>query len=74
MTIKQIEVELLKLDTKSRARLAEKLLHSLDKLSDSENEQLWAEEALRRHQELVNGKATSRDANEVLRDVRNALK
>lgn len=74
MTIKQIEVELLKLDVKSRARLAEKLLHSLEQLSDSENEHLWAEEALRRHEELLEGTATLRPAATVLNEVRNALK
>ena len=52
MTIQQIEVELLKLDVQSRARLAEKLLLSLEELSDAENEKLWAEEASRRHDEL----------------------
>ena len=74
MTVKQIEMELLKLDVKSRALLAEKLLKSLDQLSDSENEQLWAEEALRRHQELLEGTTTSRSAEDVLHDVRNALR
>ena len=69
-----IEAELLKLDAKSRALLAEKLLHSLEELSGSENEQLWAAEALRRHEELVRGMAAARPANEVLHDVRNALK
>jgi len=74
MTIKQIEAELLKLDAKSRARLAEKLLHSLEELSEAENEQLWAAEAQRRHEELLQGTASNRPASEVLRDVRNALK
>ncbi len=48
MSIEEIEAEALKLDPKARARLAEKLLESLETLSDRENERLWAEEADRR--------------------------
>jgi hypothetical protein len=48
MSIEEIEAEALKLDPKARARLAEKLLESLETLSDQENERVWAEEADRR--------------------------
>jgi len=48
MSIEEIEAEALKLDPQARARLAEKLLESLEALSDEENERLWAEEADRR--------------------------
>ena len=74
MTIKQIEKQLLELDARSRAKLAEKLLQSLDELSEAENEQLWAEEALRRHRELAGGKAKTRPANETLQEARTRLK
>ena len=74
MTVKQIEKQLLKLDSRSRAKLAERLLHSLDELSEAENEQLWAQEALRRHHELSSGKAKARPANEVFREARARLK
>jgi len=57
MTIEELEAEALKLNPNLRARLAEKLLHSLEALSDAENERLWAEEALRRHEELETGAA-----------------
>jgi hypothetical protein len=73
MTARQIEKQLLKLDVRSRAKLAEKLLNSLDDLSDAENEQLWAEEAIRRHEELINGNAKSLPATEVFRDARARL-
>lgn len=73
MTVKQIEKELLKLDTRSRAKLAERLLHSLDELTEAENEKLWAEEAFRRHQELLSGKAKGRPSNEVFLEVRSRL-
>ena len=74
MTVREIEKQLLKLNARSRAKLAEKLLRSLDALSDAENEQLWAEEALRRHEELVRGRATTRPATEVFKNARARLK
>jgi hypothetical protein len=37
--IKELEAEALKLDPKSRARLAERLLDSLEELSEQENPQ-----------------------------------
>ena len=40
MSIEEIEAEALKLDPKARARLAERLLESLETLSDQENERL----------------------------------
>ena len=45
MSIDELETEALKLAPAARARLAEKLLESLETLSDEENAQLWAEEA-----------------------------
>jgi hypothetical protein len=65
MSIEQIEIEALKLDPNLRAKLAMKLLSSLEDLSDEENERLWAEEALRRHEELEAGLATERPAEDV---------
>ena len=38
MDLKQLETEALKLNPNARARLAEKLLQSLETLSDTENE------------------------------------
>ena len=71
MTVEQIEAELMKLDNKSRAKLAEKLLLSIEELSDDEHERLWALEAMKRHDELVEGREHGHPANEVLRNVRN---
>ena len=48
MSIDDIEAEVLKLDPQARARLAKKLLESLEALSDEENDRLWAQEADRR--------------------------
>ena len=48
MSIDELEAEALKLAPAARARLAERLLESLETLSDEENARLWAEEARRR--------------------------
>jgi hypothetical protein len=69
MSIEELETEAMKLDPKARARLAGKLLESLENLSEEENERLWAEEARRRYSDRGGG----RSADEVLRDVRDRL-
>ena len=45
------------LDVHDRAALAEKLLASLEELSEEEAESLWAEEAQRRLEEYRTGRA-----------------
>ena len=70
MTISEIEAAALNLDIDARAALAEKLLRSLQDLSAEEIDCLWVDEALRRDQELDSGKATARDVEDVLRDLR----
>jgi len=55
----------LTLSAGDRARLAERLLDSLDELSEEESERLWAEEAERRLQEYRAGRATAKDADDV---------
>ena len=47
MTIDELEAAALMLDAKGRARLAERLLESLESLSPEENAQIWADEAQR---------------------------
>jgi hypothetical protein len=47
-----------------------KLLDSLDELSEEENERLWAEEALRRDEELETGVSTERPAEDVFHDAK----
>lgn len=53
MTIEQIEREILKLPLPERARLAERLIASLDE--DPEIEAAWIAEVRRRDEELVSG-------------------
>jgi len=73
MSIDELESEAMRLDPKARARLAGKLLESLESLSDEENEQLWAEEAQRRDSDLDSDADAGRTADEVLRDARSQL-
>jgi hypothetical protein len=73
MSIDELEAAVLKLDPKSRARLAGKLLESLDTLSREENEQLWLEEARARDAELDRAPDAGRPAADVFRDARAKL-
>jgi len=70
MTTEQVENEALKLKPEARAVLAEKLLRSLENLSDEDIQRLWAKEAVRRDAELDSGTASLRDAEDVFRDAR----
>ncbi len=69
MSIDNIEVEALKLSAQARARLAEKLLESLEHLSPDENEQVWAEEAERRDAAWAEG-TRGRSASDVFAEAR----
>ena len=73
MDIAQIEAAALSLEPRSRARLAERLLRSLDTLNESETEAMWVEEAERRDTELDCGAETARPAEEVFREARARL-
>lgn len=70
MSIEDLEAEALKLDPKGRARLAERLLTSLDNLAPDENDRIWAEEAQRRADAQDAGTLSARPAVEVFRDAR----
>jgi hypothetical protein len=64
MSLEELESEALKLNPSSRARLAERLLRSLEDL---------AEEALRRHEEIDNG-GVARPGKKVFRDAHSRLR
>lgn len=74
MSIEDLEAEALRLDPKARARLAGKLLESLESLSEKENVRLWAEEAQRRDAEMDANPGSSCSATEVFREARAKLK
>ena len=65
MTTEQVENEALRLKPEARAELAEKLLRSLEDLSDEDIQRLWIEEAVRRNAEFDSGTASMRDAEDV---------
>ncbi|HKH46503.1 MAG TPA: addiction module protein [Thermoanaerobaculia bacterium] len=67
-----IEAEALQLDEKHRARLARRLLLSLEFLSEdpAEVEKAWIEEALRRHAEMESGEVEGIPGEEVFRSIR----
>jgi hypothetical protein len=74
MTIQRLEKQLMKLDVASRAKLANRLLLSLEELSEAENEALWAQEAYLRHKEATNGKPKLRSAAIVFKNAHARLK
>ncbi|MFO0698688.1 MAG: addiction module protein [Nitrospira sp.] len=74
MSITELEAEVLKLDSKSRARLAQKLLASLENLSEAENTRLWAEEAQRRAAEMETNPDSHFSVKDVFREARAKLK
>lgn len=74
MSIDEREAEALKLAPAARARLAEKLLESLETLSDKEDARLWAEEAQRRDQASEVDGRPGRAAADVFREARARLK
>ena len=73
MNTEQLEAEIMKLGLDARAKLAEKIILSLDAPSDEENLQLWVQEAERRLKDLREGKAKEVAAEDVFRRARAAI-
>jgi putative addiction module component (TIGR02574 family) len=73
MSPEELEAEALKLDSKSRARLAGKLLDSLEYLSEAENEKLWIEEAQRRNTQMDADPDSGIPADDVFREARSRV-
>lgn len=74
MTIDEFKREVLQLDRSTRASLARDLLESLDDLTETEVEQLWLEEAERRHQEIASGVVETVSMEEALSKARARLR
>lgn len=70
--IEQIEAEALELDQSDRARLAHRLLLSLEPVVEDETEveKAWIEEALRRNAEMESGEVEGIPGEEVFRSIR----
>ena len=64
----------LSLNIQDRASLAQRLLASLDELSEGEAERLWAEEAERRLSEYRAGRASAVSAEEVSKRAQRLLR
>ena len=73
MNDEQLEAEIMKLNMDARARLAGKLILSMDAPSDEENLCLWVTEAARRLRDLPEGRAKEIPAEEVFRRARQAI-
>jgi len=71
---RQLEAQVLKLPPEERARLAERLISSLDEEVDVEAEAAWIREGERRLDELKWGKVKGRAAAGVFRRARAALR
>ncbi|SPF49170.1 conserved hypothetical protein [Syntrophobacter sp. SbD1] len=73
MSLEELEAEIKKLDLKDRATLAKWIVESLDELSKSEIEMLWAEEAELRLDEMEQGLVTEIPSEDALRRARAAI-
>ena len=71
---KVIEQKALRLSLEDRAQLAQRLLLSLDTLSEKERDDLWLTEANRRARELDRGKIQPVPADDVRRKARTLLR
>ena len=69
-----LESKALSLPRRERARLAQRLISSLDPEVDADVEKLWLEEAERRLAELKSGKIAGIPAEKVIRKVRSTLR
>ena len=74
MNLLQIESEALALPVEERAALAQRLLLSLENISDQEFEQLWTEESVRRAADFDVDKTSSISGEEVAKKARALLR
>jgi hypothetical protein len=71
--VEQLAEAAMKLDPRARAQLVERLLESLETLSEEENKALWIEEAKRRDKEMDAEGGKARPADDVFREARSRL-
>jgi len=71
---RDLESKALKLSRSERARLAQRLISSLDQELDPDAEKLWLREAERRLAELKSGKVAGIPAAKVIRKARSMLR
>jgi putative addiction module component (TIGR02574 family) len=73
MTLRVLEKEVLHLPARSRARLAEKIMESLDDYTDPQIEGAWSAEIEQRVGEIQSGVEKGIPARQVMKDARAAL-
>jgi len=71
---RELESKALKLSPRERARLAQRLISSLEREVDADAEKLWRQEAERRLGEIKSGKFAGIPAEKVIRTARSALR
>lgn len=72
-TWEQLAEQAMTLSTQSRAKLADRLVESLDLEELGPIDKLWVAEALRRRDEFRAGRVEALDGEEALRQVRDSL-
>lgn len=73
MTVADLETKILELSPKERARLAQRILESLEVLSEAEIEALWLQEAERRDRALDEDPSSAIPGDDVMREARDLL-
>jgi putative addiction module component (TIGR02574 family) len=71
---REVESKALKLSPKERARLAQRLISSLDRERDVDAEQLWLREAERRLAQIKSGEILAIPADKVIKKARSSLR
>ena len=74
MTTKNVEAAALQLTGRQRARLAARLIASLDKTRDAGARAAWAEEAMRRDKAYRQGRYTAKPAKDAIEQLRSRLR
>ena len=73
MTLRVLEKEILELPPRSRVRLAERIIESIDDYADAETEAAWSDEVERRVKEIGSGTEQGIPAEQVMKNARRAL-
>jgi putative addiction module component (TIGR02574 family) len=73
MTLRVLEKEALELPPRSRVRLAERIIESIDEYADADLEAAWGDEIERRVREIESGAEVGIPAAQVMKDARRAL-
>ena len=71
---RELESKALKLSPRQRARLAQRLISSLEREVDADAEKLWRQEVERRLGEIKSGKVAGIPAEKVIRKARSSLR